>query len=406
MADLYDDYADLAANEVEGVDYSRHSNTPAGATWSSIAIHGGGIEAGSGEMAYQVAGSRMMYYEFKGLKNTGNQDLHITSTHFDEPICVALQATALRTISFHGYTGTLLQPETALGGLDPLLRARIATALRNAGFAVINAPSEIGGTDPLNIANRNVRGEGVQLEMSRAQRQQFFPNGDTSRAMRDSGQRTAAFYAYAAAVQAAYEGYGYVSLTSINTSRYCTISAPSADVDISATVSTDKLASGGGHFMQLVARWADASNTYLARLEFSTTQTVILTLRKRVAGTETLLVQHTTDLTHAAGRRFAIRLQVSGSTLRAKAWLDGTYEPPAWQLETTDTSLTAAGSVGVRSILSSTNTNVLPVTASWGDFRLRSDRQRVFVTRSANGVSKSHSALADVRLRKRPVVAL
>lgn len=48
MADLYATYAALAAAEVEGVGYSRTAVAPAGATWSSIAIHGGGIETGSG----------------------------------------------------------------------------------------------------------------------------------------------------------------------------------------------------------------------------------------------------------------------------------------------------------------------------------------------------------------------
>lgn len=406
MADLYADYADLAANETEGVDYSRTAVSPAGATWSSIAIHGGGIEAGSGEMAFQVAGSRMQYYEFKGLKPSGNQDLHITSTNFDEPMAEAVQATAVRTVSFHGYTGDLGVAETALGGLDLVLAARLREALTGVGFRVVDAPSEIGGVDPLNIANRNLSGMGVQLEMSRAQRAAFFPNGDLSRAMRESGQRTEAFYRYATAVQAAYSGNGLMAQGSINVSRYATITAPSADVDITATVSTDKLATGGGHFSALVGRWADGNNFYAARLEFSTTQTVILTLRKRVTGTETLLVQHTTGLTHAVGRRFGIRLQIAGSTLHARAWDVGTLEPETWQLETTDTALTAAGSVGVRASLSATNSNVLPVTASWGDFLLHTSRQQMTVIRAVNDIVKPLSAGADVRLATPCIVAL
>lgn len=204
MADLYANYAALSAAEVEGVDYSRTAVAPAGYTVASIAIHGGAIEAGSGEMAREIAaaGRRYAYYEFVGTKAANNVDLHITSTVFDEPMGVALVAASQRTLSFHGYTGTTGVAETSVGGLDGPLKDWVVLALRSAGFSVITAPSEIAGTDPANICSRNATGGGVQLEMSRAQRQAFFPGGDTTRAMRDSGQRTSTFYAYAAALTA------------------------------------------------------------------------------------------------------------------------------------------------------------------------------------------------------------
>ncbi|WP_405799267.1 poly-gamma-glutamate hydrolase family protein [Streptomyces sp. NBC_01506] len=405
MADLYPSYAALAAAETEGVDYTRTSVIPSGATWASIAIHGGGIEPGSGEMAKEVAGTRMRFFEFAGIKTSGNVDLHLTSTVYDEPTGIALVAGARRCLSFHGYAGDTDVADTAVGGLDAVLVSRVSMALRAAGFSVVDAPSEIAGTDPLNICNKTTTGAGVQLELSRAQRAAFFPGGDLSRAMRDSGQRTPAFYAYAAAVQSVYEGRGLVSLTSINVSRYTLIPAPGADVDLTATVSTDKLAVGGSHLPTLVARYADASNSYLARLDFTGTQTVILTLRKRLAGTETLLIQQTTDFTHAADRRFRIRFQILGTTLRAKTWLDGQGEPPAWNTETTDTSHSAAGQIGTRSILSTLNTNVLPVTVSWGDF-LVAGPQTFTVTRSVNGIAKPHAAGAGVEVVRPTVRAL
>jgi phage replication-related protein YjqB (UPF0714/DUF867 family) len=406
MGDLYANYAELAAAETEGVDYARRTVEVTGATWTSIAIHGGGIEAGSGEMAREVGAGLMDHYEFAGLKTSGNVDLHITSTHFDEPICEGIVHNARRCLSFHGYTGTTGVAETAIGGLDAEMVATVTERLEAAGFTVTDAPSEIAGTDPANICNETLISAGVQLELSRAQREAFFPGGDLTRAMRDSGQRTDAFHLYATAVRSAFLGRGLVSLGSLNVSRYTTIPTPGADVDLTASVGTDKLAVGGGHFLALAARWLDANNMYLARLEFSTSQAVILTLRKRVAGTETFLVQHTTGLTHAAGRRFRIRFQVTGSTLRAKAWQDGTSEPGAWQLETTDTGLTAAGAVGTRSILSSANTNVLPVVASWGDLAETSHPQLMTVTRSVNSVTKPHGPGTDVRLAYPSIVAL
>ncbi|NUL03605.1 poly-gamma-glutamate hydrolase family protein [Streptomyces lunaelactis] len=403
---VYTSYADLAAAETEGVDYSRTAIEPTGATWAAIAIHGGGIEPGSGEMAFEVAGSRMRYYEFKGIKTSGNSVLHITSTLFDEPQAVGVVDDSLRTLSFHGYAGPDGVEETAIGGLDTALVARVTAALQLRGFTVITAPSEISGADPANICNENASAAGVQLEMSNALRASFFPNGDLSRTMRDSGQRTALFYEYATAVQSAYEGRGMVSQGSINASRYTLLTAPAADVDLTATVATDKLAVGGSHFVALAGRYADTSNSYLARIEFTTTQTVALTIRKRLAGVESSLAGGTVaGLIHAAGTRFGVRLQITGSALKARVWLASTPEPTTWNVETTDASLTAAGQIGTRSILSSANTNVLPVVASWDDLLVEGP-QRFEVTRSVNGVVKAHASGTDVRLAASPIVPL
>lgn len=405
MGDLYDNWDELIAAET---DWSLTSIIPTGAKYAAISIHGGGIEAGSSELAYEVSGggTTMALYDFKGLKTSGNQDLHLTSTHYDEPGGLALVAASDRTFSFHGYTGVSGYAVTALGGLDEELGARVAYGLRAAGFAVTDAASEIAGDDPDNICNKNLRSAGVQLEMSRQQRANFFPNGDLTRAMRDSGQRTADFYRYAAVIQNAVIGYGMVSLTTTNNSRWAMLAAPSADVDLLATVSTDKLAVGGGHFCSLAARWADASNTYLARLELSASQEVLLTLRKRLAGTETSLAgTYTTGHTHAPGRRFWIRFQTAGTTLRARVWPDGDPEPYAWNLSTTDSDLTAPGSIGTRSILSITNSNTLPVTVAWGDFQVPSPQQ-VTVVRSTKGIVKPHVAGAKFTLAQRAITAL
>ncbi|MFF9505480.1 hypothetical protein ACF1BU_18425 [Streptomyces sp. NPDC014724] len=144
----------------------------------------------------------------------------------------------------------------------------------------------------------------------------------------------------------------------------------------------------------------------MARVEFSPTQTVILTLRKRVAGTESLLVQNTTGLSHAATARFAIRFQVTGTTLRARVWPATAPEPSTWQLETTDTDLTETGQVGMRAILSTAYTGTLPVVASWGDFDGAGTVQTFAVTRAVNGISKPQTAGTDVRLAVPTIAAL
>lgn len=405
MADLYASYTDLAASETEGVDYERRSVPVTDATWCAIAIHGGGIEPGSGEVARAVGAGLMAHYEFAGIKPSGNSDLHVTSTNFDEPTAQGIVTSSRRCLSMHGYSGTAGLAETSIGGLDSAMVARVSSALTRAGFRVITAAQEINGSDAANICNKTTISAGVQVEMSNALRSSFFPDGDLSRSMRDSGRRTGAFHAYVAALRSAF-GQGKVSQGSINVSRWTTVPWASADLDIVAGMSTDKLALGGSHFLNLAGRFADTNNCYLARLAFNTDQTVTLTLRKRVAGTETLVATAPdAGLVHAADRMFWVRLQITGSTLRAKIWQDGASEPVDWSVTATDSSLTAAGAVGMRSILSSANTNTLPVVAGYSGFQQLTP-QKFTVVRSVNGVVKAQTAGTDVRLAQPAVVAL
>lgn len=195
-------------------------------------------------------------------------------------------------------------------------------------------------------------------------------------------------------------------LTSINTSRFDTVTVASADVDLRADFATDALAAGGPQYTGLVARFVDANNLYYARLAFSTTQTVQVVLQKRVGGAQSdLATVVATELTHAAFAFFTLRLRVVGTTLSAKAWPRGTVEPGPWHVTVTDSSLSAPGSVGVRSILDSLNTNVLPVITSIDTFQL-TNVQTLTVTRSVNGVSKAQAAGTDIRLAHPTPIAL
>lgn len=197
---------------------------------------------------------------------------------------------------------------------------------------------------------------------------------------------------------------GVHTLGTVNVSRYTVLTSPAADVDLRVDVATSVLAAGGPQYTQLVARYVDSSNNYSARLTLNTNQTLTLGLQKRVGGTQTDLVSSTIAGTHTAGTSYTIRLQVWGSTLRAKAWQSGTAEP-TWQVTVTDSSLTAAGSAGVRSVLDSTNTNTLPVTFSYDNFQVTS-AQTFTVTRSINSVTKAHTAGEDVRLAYPTILAL
>ncbi|MER6109379.1 poly-gamma-glutamate hydrolase family protein [Streptomyces hirsutus] len=200
MGDLYQSYGELAGGQIEGIDYQRLWRVSQCSTLLHLAIHGGGIEAGTTELADSAAADIHGFYTLDGFKAAGtNSELHVTSTRFDEPQALAMAQAATHIVSWHGAAGATAV--TYLGGRDYNLRDQIGECLKDAGFAVQIASEELNGNDPKNICNRTSRGMGVQLELTTAQRALFFVGGDTSRANRKN--ITPAFTAYVTAVKLA-----------------------------------------------------------------------------------------------------------------------------------------------------------------------------------------------------------
>lgn len=199
-------------------------------------------------------------------------------------------------------------------------------------------------------------------------------------------------------------GYGSHTLTTVNASRRSFVDFTYADFDYYVDVTTSATATGGSLFGGPTARYTDADNLYMARLEFTTANALILSIRERVAAAEAELGTFTLRTTHVAGTFIRVRFQGFGTALKAKAWLTTEPEPGAWQIEVTDSSLTTSSFAGVRSIASSANTNVNP--------EVRYDNLDLFnpqtfvVTRSQNGVVKTHSAAASVVLASPAYTAL
>lgn len=196
--DRYSNFAELKNHESPAawrtVAVPRESNVVI------IAPHGGGIEAGTSELARALAGEDLSLYLFEGLKPYGNRDLHITSSNFDEPEGVATVATAVAVVALHGAQGT--QPMAYMGGLDTALCRTIRTKLTAAGFNVGEHPG-LQGTDHANICNRGKSGRGVQIELTMALRESLFSNMTTA----GRQQPTAAFHTFVAAVRAAVDAH-------------------------------------------------------------------------------------------------------------------------------------------------------------------------------------------------------
>jgi phage replication-related protein YjqB (UPF0714/DUF867 family) len=176
MRDKYRNFADLAANERESVDFQVRLRASPGAP-AVIAPHGGGIEQGTSELADAVAGTDFSFYAFEGIKNADNGALHITSTRFDEHQGVMLVAASPLVVALHGEDSD--DPVVFLGGLDKGLGGRIWACLEKEGFVVKTHDNpNLQGLDKNNICNRSQTRRGVQLELSRGLRTSFFRSLD------------------------------------------------------------------------------------------------------------------------------------------------------------------------------------------------------------------------------------
>ncbi len=174
MADTYPNFAALEKHERSGIDYSVFVRR-AEPAFAVVAPHGGGIEPGTSEIADAIAFQRWSFYAFEGLKRSGNRVLHITSTCFDEPMCLTLVGNTNRVVTIHGEESDEDGEGVFVGGLDVELGTSIGDLLRTRGFDVRKHPDpDLQGVDPKNICNRGAAGAGVQLELSQAVRKTLF----------------------------------------------------------------------------------------------------------------------------------------------------------------------------------------------------------------------------------------
>ena len=174
MADIYGSFAELSARERPGVDYridaENHNSRVA-----IIAPHGGKIEPGTSEIARSVAATEFNFYCFEGMKQANNGHLHITSSRFDEPGCLALIKACDVVIAIHGCKDREDRRGedciVYLGGLDGEAQAKVGNELRQSGFDCgTHANPDLQGRHPRNICNRGARNMGVQLEITRTLR--------------------------------------------------------------------------------------------------------------------------------------------------------------------------------------------------------------------------------------------
>ncbi len=169
MSDKYLCFADLAKENVPGVDYRISTIVRPNSHVLIIAPHGGSIERRTSEIARSLTGDDHSLYLFEGIDPNGTFDtLHITSHRFDEPSCIELVQQFPCAISVHGCSGD--REEIFLGGLNLVLRKLFYESLSFAGLTVFNGEHKFQGTHPMNICNRGSTNQGIQIEFSDALR--------------------------------------------------------------------------------------------------------------------------------------------------------------------------------------------------------------------------------------------
>lgn len=162
-------------------------------------------------------------------------------------------------------------------------------------------------------------------------------------------------------------GTGAATIGTAGASRYAYLnSVATAAYDGRITVSTDKIANGGGMFVSLVGRRAN-NNEYRAKTKVAGNGAVSLYLTKLEAGVETTLAGPlaVSGLALAANDPMVIRLKLDGvapTAVSAKVWRASAAEPAAWQLTVNDgtAALQTAGAAGAGGYVSGSSTN-LPV---------------------------------------------
>jgi len=186
-------FAELQMHENMGTDYYiRHRCGCSGI--AIMAIHGGGIEPGTTEIAEAVAGDHHSFYSFSGLKPAGNISLHISSRKFDEPQGIHIAKSSHAVVAIHGCRDA--KAVTFIGGRHHRLKMQIKEALAAAGFPALDS-RRFPGINPKNICNAGRSGMGVQLEISMAMRKRLFE--DISRIHRK--RSTPCFFDYVRAIQ-------------------------------------------------------------------------------------------------------------------------------------------------------------------------------------------------------------
>lgn len=174
------------------------------------------------------------------------------------------------------------------------------------------------------------------------------------------------------------------------------------NVEAAVLASVDQAASGG--WIVPSVRLRVNGDTYLAvNLEFKETGRYGVAAYEIVDGVASWLGgEELGDYT--AGHQYRLRLQALDDVIQAKVWDTEVAEYEHWQITYHTANITSAGQVGIAAYAEAANTNTSPVVTFRG-FEVPNP-QAFLVERSANNITKAHSAGTSVRLTDPLVLSL
>ncbi len=164
-AKSYSGYTDIVLHQIQGKDYEIHVSPRPESKVAIIAPHGGAIERGTSDVARAIAAEDFCLYLFEGIRPSRNyESLHLTSHLFDEPQCLELIAEKPTVVAIHGCNGA--GPTVFLGGLNIDLKEQLANAFYASNISVQTEGHPYPATNPVNICNRGLTKQGVQIELT------------------------------------------------------------------------------------------------------------------------------------------------------------------------------------------------------------------------------------------------
>lgn len=142
-------------------------------------------------------------------------------------------------------------------------------------------------------------------------------------------------------------------------------SVDEVDLDLVALVSIDT--DPADHGCGIRFREQGTENCYEGGIWFESDGTYTCYLHKWVSGTPSNVVSGVTGLgSYDIGDVFAIRIKAVGNSLKVKVWYEPSGQPATWQIDTTDSTYTTSGEVGLAAVWGGGATEP---TISWSYFR-------------------------------------
>ena len=144
-----------------------------------------------------------------------------------------------------------------------------------------------------------------------------------------------------------------------NQTREGRLAIGATDVNMTGTVSFDRLPTGGNAFAYVSVR-ANATSTYRTTIRVATTGAVFSKLTRVVNNVQSdVAPEVSTGLMKWLGVALAFRFRLVGTHLQFRVWSAAGVEPSTWLKEADDTTpvLQGSGGVGLRAYADVTVTN-------------------------------------------------